>query len=59
MFEATTEDINDALWDYSTLMGLNTTIILLLLVRVVIISYQSAMKRNRLTYHVHFWFLMN
>ena len=52
-------EIEDKLWDFAIVTSINICIILLLIVRFSHIKHQSALKRNRLTFGLHKWFVLN
>lgn len=46
-------------WDFSIVSSLNFTLILLLVLRISHTAFQSATKRNRLTFRIMCWFTVN
>lgn len=48
-----------ALWDFSIIASINFCIFLLLLGRICLTKYQSATKRNRLTFRIFGWLIAN
>ena len=46
-------------WDFSVVSSLNFTLILGLVIRVSHTAFQSATKRNRLTFRIMLWFIAN
>lgn len=51
--------LDTKLWDFSIVTSVNLCIILLLTVRLCHLRHQSALKRNKLTFGLHQWFIFN
>lgn len=48
-----------AVWDFSIISSLNFCTLLLLISRICLTKYQTATKRNRLTFRIFGWLVLN
>ena len=51
--------VNEVLWDFSLASSVNVTLILAIAIRLCQINFQSALRRNRLTFSKHQWAMFN